>query len=77
MQRPSDLAQKEISSCVAGVSAKHEKETILKGVGKHIHLLCANLSAEADIMTASNHVERIGNVEHVRPALKGSESSVA
>ncbi len=76
MDRASDLADEQVSSGVSRVATKHQQESILERVGEHIHLLGANLSADADVVFAPIQVERIGDVEHVGATLERRKAAI-
>src|ERR1700751_2092115 len=71
------LAEKKVCCAVASKGrAERDEEAILKGIGLNIHLHGANRTAKADVVLAANHIERIGYIENVGPALERGESSV-
>ena len=57
--------------------AEVNKEAILKGVRLNVHLLSADPDAYANVVLAPNHVERVGDGEHVGAALEGSKSTIS
>ena len=57
--------------------AGENPETILEGVGRDVHLIGADLTADADVMLAANHVEGIGDREDVGSALEWGEAAIS
>src|SRR5437879_2060735 len=76
MDSAAQLPKQQISR---GISSNTEVdvEAILKGIGLDIHLLVTESTTDLDVVFAANHVERVGNLENVGPALEGSEPTIS
>src|SRR6185312_4041971 len=70
-----NLSKQQVG-CSVPRNPKGNQEAVLEGVGFHVHLLSANLAAHLDVVLAANHVEGIGNIEHIGSPLEGSKPAV-
>ena len=76
MDRTSHLPEEQIRSGVTGKLAKVDKESILESIRLDVHLLSADSNADAEVVLAPNHIERVRNREHIGPALEGSKPAI-
>ncbi len=71
-----DLSQKKIRGGVPCGRAEDQEEAVLESVGLNVHLVGANPHANTDVVLAANHVEGIGNGEHVGSTLEGRKTAI-
>src|SRR5208282_3476128 len=58
-------------------AAKHQEVSVAEAVSQHVHLTATNADTHPKIVFAATHLQRIGNVEDVGPALEWRKSAIA
>src|SRR5579883_2848879 len=76
MEHSAHLTEQYIRGCIP-LKSKIDEKPVLESVGFNVHLIGADLPADADVVVPANHVERLRDRKDVGAALERSEPAVA